>query len=140
MLFLIGSVAITVTDLNFHEGSESTEATFAEKSVLGKRPPLEAVGDGPETRKFSGRLFPHKLGGLDELEVLRAHKTAQQAVPVMRGDGVPLGWYVITNMEVKSQRFDAQGVGRYLEIEITLKRSDPPGAAGVFSLLSSLFG
>jgi phage protein U len=140
MLFLIGVVAITVAPFNFHEQTSSSEASFAEKAVVGRRQILEAVGEGAQTQRFSGRIFPQKLGGLGELEMMQQQQSAQEAIPVMRGDGVPLGWYVITQIDVKSQRFDAQGLGRYLEIEVTLRRSDPPSAAGVFGLLSSLFG
>lgn len=139
MLFMIGAVAVEVWPFNFHEGSSSNEATFAEKAVLGRRPILEAVGDGTSTLKFSGRLFPQKLSGMAELDQMQAQRAAQYAVPVMRGDGTPLGWFVITQVDVKSSRFAADGVGRVIEVEITMKQSDPPGAVGIGAILSSLF-
>jgi uncharacterized protein len=139
MLFMIGAVPIEVWPFNAHEGSSSNEATFAEKAVLGRRPILEAVGDGASTLKFSGRLFPKKLGGLAELDQMQAQRAAQYAVPVMRGDGTPLGWFVITQVDVKSSHFAADGIGKVLEVEISLKQSDPPGPVGIGAILSSLF-
>lgn len=138
MLLMIGAVAVSVVGFNVHEYSSSNDATFAEKSVVGRRPPLEAVGDGAETMNFSGRLFPVVMGGLDEVEIMKAQRAAQQALPVMRGDGVPLGWFVITKMNVKSQYLDRQGVGKYQEVEFTLQRSDAPDPISAIGQIISM--
>jgi phage protein U len=143
MLYMIGAVEIQVWPFNAHDVSQSDEADFAEKAILGRRQPSEAVGEGAGTLKLSGRLFPQKFGGLDEAEVMDAQRQAQRAVPVMRGDGVPLGWYVITQFDRKSSRLDAQGVGRVIEIEVSLRKTDGGGLVGagaVAAMLSQLLG
>lgn len=143
MLYMIGAVEIEVFPFNAHEVSQSDEASFAEKAILGRRQPSEAVGEGASTLKMSGRMFPQKLGGMDEADLLDAQRQAQKALPVMRGDGVPMGWYVITQFDRKSSRLDAQGVGRVIEVEISLRKTDGgglAGAGGVAALLSQLLG
>ena len=43
---------------------------LAEKPVVGASPPLEWVGEGPETWAIHARLFPHRFGGLGDLKKL----------------------------------------------------------------------
>lgn len=140
MLYMVGSVMVEVVGFNVTETDGAFEAGFAEKAVVGRRPILEAVGEGPETLSLSGRLFPEKFGGLGEVEQLQAQRQAQMAIPVMRGDGTPLGFFVITGLSQKHTKLDRGGVGKIVDIEIKLKRSDPPGAGAIGSFLNDLFG
>lgn len=140
MLMMIGAVAVEVYPFNATGYTESGEGSFAEKAVLGARQPLEAVGKGADTLKVQAKLFPAKLGGLAELELLRAQMASQISLPVMRGDGIPLGWRVVTELEARHSHLGRDGVGQVIEVDITLKRADPPGAAAIVAMLSGLFG
>ena len=93
MLAQLGSVQMEVWPLNLTETSLDSEATFAEKSVMGCRPPLEFVGPGAETRTLKCKLFPGKFGGLSSLQRLQAQQTSGLPMPFMRGDGTALGWF-----------------------------------------------
>jgi phage protein U len=141
MLMCIGAVVVDVYPLNFENVDRKGTASFAEKSVVGRRPILEAVGEGEETFELSGKMFPQKLGGLGSLELLRSQMAAQEALPFMRGDGTPLGWVVITDVQDKSRHLNPDGVGRMIEVSVSLKRSDPAGVGGgIVGLLFGLFG
>ena len=48
----------------------------------------------------------------------------------VRGDGAPLGWFCVERAREQSTYLDARGVGKVIEVDITLKRADAPGAAG----------
>lgn len=139
MLMMIGAVPVEIWPVNATDYSLSDKARFAEKSVLGRRPILEAQGEGEGGMTITCRLFPEKFGGLEAVDILQAQRAAQQAIPVLRGDGKPLGWMVITDINVRHDKLDAQGVGKIVTAELTLKKSDPPGASAMLSLLSSLF-
>lgn len=139
MLMMIGAVPVEIWPLNATEYSSQDAGRFAEKSVIGRRPILEAVGEGEGTLNVTCKVFPQKLGGLDHIDVLQNQRAAQDAMPVMRGDGVPLGFMVITDIKVRHEHLDENGIGRVVTCEISLKKSDPPGAAGIFSMLAGLF-
>lgn len=139
MLMMIGAVPVEIWPVNASDYTQADASRFAEKAVVGARPPLEAVGEGEGTLKITVKLFPEKLGGLEYIDILQAQRQAQEAVPVMRGDGVPLGFMVITDISVRHQRLDARGVGRIVEVEISLKKSEPPGAGALFSMLAGMF-
>lgn len=140
MLAQLGATTFTIAPLNTHDIGHDAGADYAEKSVMGRRPPLEFVGEAAESFTISGKLFPEKFGGLSDLEGLHSQRRAGKAIPFMRGDGVPLGWVVIEKITEKSAYLDAHGVGKVIDIDISVKRADPPSAGGLFSILSGLLG
>lgn len=139
MLAQLGPLQFQVHPFNMNENDHEAGASFASHEVLGRMPPLEFVGEAPETWSVRGKLFPHKLGGLDEMAALHAMRRSGSAHFFMRGDGVPLGWVVIETAREKSSYLDSSGVGRVIEFEISLKRADRPSAAGIVNALMSLF-
>ena len=138
MLAQLGSVQMEVWPLNLTETSLDSEATFAEKSVMGRRPPLEFIGPGAETRTLKCKLFPGKFGGLSSLQRLQAQQTSGLPMPFMRGDGTALGWFVIEKISERASYLDRHGVGQVIELDVTVKRSDPPRGGAIFSIIGSL--
>ena len=138
MLAQIGSVSFELLPLNIDGVSHEAAGDYAEKPVMGRRPPLEWVGEGPETYSLRGKLFPQKFGGLDEMEALHSMRRAGLAQPFMRGDGLALGWYVIDKLSEQSSYLDPQGIGRVIEFSASLKRSDGVGGDSVYSIVAGL--
>ena len=139
MLAQLGPVIFEIQPVNLHEVTREAAASFVEKPVLGIRPPLEFVGDSTETMKLTVKLFPEKFGGLASVRNLDAMRRAGVAQYLMRGDGTPMGWFVVESTTEKSTYLGAQGIGRVVDVEITLKRSDPPSPAGYFASIAGLF-
>lgn len=140
MLYALGPIDFEVAPFNTHEVERSHAADFANKDLLGRRRGHEFVGDGDETLSFSCKLFPHKLGGLNQLQILDALRASGSPQMLMRGDGSPLGWFVITRVRERSTYLDRKGVGRMIDVDIELMRDDPPSAADYVSSLFNLFG
>ena len=63
MLMCIGASVVEVYPLNFENVDRKSTASFAEKSVVGRRPLLEAVGEGEETFELLplGRSLPMRI-------------------------------------------------------------------------------
>lgn len=140
MLMQLGATTFEVVPMNTHETAFAGEASHVDKAVMGRRPPLEFVGEGPDTRTLSCRLFPAKFGGLSSLDELHQQRISGKALPLMRGDGTPLGWYVIERINERASYLDPHGVGQVVEVELSLKRTDPPMAGSVFSIIAGLLG
>ncbi|MFN3521268.1 MAG: phage tail protein [Phenylobacterium sp.] len=81
---------------------------------------------------MSCRLFPEAIGGLDELELLRRMRQSGGAASLMRGDGTALGWFVVTNVRELHTSLGPNGVGRMVDVEISLKRTYKPTPAEYF--------
>jgi len=138
MLCQLGSVMFEVWPVNITDTGRNNEAGLVDKPVLGRRPPVEFVGDGPETVTLSIKLFPEKLGGLSSLASLAAMRQSGQPQYMMRGDGVPMGWMAIERVSERSTHLNAQGVGRVIEVELSLRRTDAPNASDFFSSIVGL--
>lgn len=138
MLFQLGALQIDTAPFNAHQTAESASADFAAHDVIGALRPQEYMGEGDDEMTISGRLFPHKFGGLDELGLLRQMLTNGEPQILVRGDGVNKGWRIITNVSVTSTYLDASGVGRVLEVEIKTKRCPRPTASQFVAILYRL--
>jgi len=139
MLMVLGPVQFEVWPFNATDYEHGHESAFAEKAVLGARPPLEWVGEGPETWTIKARIFPRRFGGLDDLKRLAQARASGRPQYLMRGDGAQMGWVVIEKVQERSTHLDAKGVGQVIEVDISVKRTGKPSNGSFFSLLSGLF-
>lgn len=139
MLFSIGPLVFDLV-VNLTDFEQSSEIDFARKDVVGARKPFEFVGVGDETLRFSGSLFPEKLGGAGAVDALR--QMQDEGIPqlVIRGDGKIYGWFVIVRLSFKGEHLDPTGAPRKIDMSIELTRTDQPSSADVFAALTSLFG
>jgi phage protein U len=135
MLLGLGSVVFRILPIGLDEIDHAATASFAAHPVLGDMPSLEFTGKGPETWRIRGTLMPEFSAGTgagdgqDDLNALHAMRESGQAQYLMRGDGVPLHWVVITRVAERSRRLNAKGVGRIIEVEIDVVRALKPDPA-----------
>lgn len=139
MLGQFGPITFEIQPVNFDETSRETTAGFVEKPVMGRRQPLEFVGDEGEAFKINVKLFPFHFGGMNELGMLDTVRKTGVAQILIRGDGEILGWYNLTSLTERQTNIGAGGVGRKIEVEMSLKRCDPPNAASYFASIAGLF-
>lgn len=138
MLYALGPLVFEVAPVNVHEVDRETEASWVEKPVVGRRPPLEFTGDGPEKFSLRGRMFPRNFGGLEGLAALNAMRSAGVPFPLIRGDGTPLGWFAVTNAKEQNKFLGQDGVGNMIEYEIQLSRDDAPSPLNFVTALFAL--
>lgn len=58
MLFLLGALSFEIWPLNPTGTDSENGGDYVEKPVMGRRPPLEFVGEATESLSFSVALFP----------------------------------------------------------------------------------
>lgn len=133
MLFLLGALSFEIWPLNPTGTDSDSGGDYVEKPVMGRRPPLEFVGEATENFSFSAVLFPEKLGGLEKLDQLHAIRKSGIPQYLMRGDGKPLGWFGVTAVKEQGTYLSAKGVGQQINVEISLLRGDPPQDADYFA-------
>jgi phage protein U len=140
VLYQLGGVIFEIYPFNPQTFDSDSAAGIVEKPVMGRRPPLEFVGDGPQTVRIAARLFPEKLGGLGSVSDLNDMRMSGMSQYLMRGDGVPMGWFAVERISERHTYLGPQGVGRVVDIEINLRRSDPPNAANFFASIAGILG
>lgn len=139
MLLSVGPLVFDLV-VNLTGYDHALETDFARKEVVGARKPFEHTGDGDETLRLEGVLFPFRLGGASAVDALRRIQAEALPQMVVRGDGKVFGWFVITRSSAKSSWLDAAGAPRKIDVSAELSRCDAPSAADAFSALVSLFG
>ena len=139
MLMSLGPVRFEIYPLNTTGYGHDHESSFVEKPVLGARPPLEWVGEGAESWSITARIFPHRFGGLEDLKTLYQARAAGRPLYLMRGDGAQMGWVVIEKVAERSSYLDTNGIGRVVDVDITVRRAAKPSDGSFFSLFSGMF-
>lgn len=125
MLYQIGPVTMDTRPFNADKFSRSAGADIAKKPTIGGLKPKEFMGEGDETITISGKLLPTKIGGLTELGTIDGLRVAGTALPVVRGDGRSLGWYMIESVRETHKDLGANGIGFVVSYSITLTKSQP---------------
>lgn len=138
MLYSWGTIQFEVSPLNVHESDHVTGTDWARKEIAGAGVYREWVGEGDEEIVLRGRIFPQKLGGLSELEMLESFRRAGQAEQLMRGDGQPMGWFVLERLARTHRFLDQSGVGQVIQFEATFMRCPVPDANEHFPFLYRL--
>lgn len=142
MLYMFGALTFDTRPFNADGFDRSATADIAKKAVIGGFQPREFMGEGDDTISISGRLLPSKIGGLSELELAHSMRRSGARAPLIRGDGVRLGWYAISSINERHNDLLRSGVGFTLDYQITFEpvQSTSDAAQSVISGLLSLFG
>ena len=144
MLYSLGSVSFEKLPTGLQEVSHAGTGDFATHPVLGDVPPLEWVGPGQEVWSFKGVLLTafsaRTIGdsGLSQIDALHAMRTSGQAQFLMRGDGVPLGWVVVTKVSERSRMLLQNGVGEEIQVDISVKKTGAPSAQNAVEALFAI--
>jgi len=143
MLYAIGPLECDTFPFEVGSVERETTADFAKHALVSAPEDYEFAGRGTSSLTVSGQLLPFHIGGLSELETAHALCEGGQPQWVFRGDGRPLGWYVITKVKEKHKHISPTGIGFVIEHELNLERVDDPGSdvgGDLISTLISLFG
>lgn len=145
MLFQVGPIGLDTYPLGPEGFSRNSGADLPAKPVMGGLQPREYMGEADQNMTLTGQILPTKLGGLAQIDQLHALSTAGTKVPVMRGDGKVLGWYVIEKVTEQHKDLTMLGVGFSVAYSISLVKVDTDGAVGsaqgggLIGMLQSLF-
>jgi phage protein U len=85
-----------------------------------------------------GRIYPHKVGGLTELEAFNALRKQGVAQMMVRGDGKVLGWFLCLTIHEVADHLRRDGIGQVITFEAQFMRAPVPGGAEYFSSLYSI--
>lgn len=134
VMYTWGPLQFQVWPLNIHEFDHETDTDWAQKEIVGSAIFREWVGENDENLYFRGKLFPYRIGGMSEMELMEATRRKGIAQAMIRSGGAQgthLGWFVIEKL-VRSHKFlSSEGVGQVVEFEAVFTRvpvpDDPAG-------------
>lgn len=91
---------------------------------VGARPSYQYLGPDDELSTLSGVLYPELTGGPVSLDMLNSMGDSGRAFPLIQGDGVMRGSFVIEGISTTRSEFFQDGSARKIEFSIKLKRVD----------------
>ncbi len=124
-----GPLQFQVWPMNFHEMDHLTETSWAQKPIAGAATYREWTGENDELRHIRGDLFPYRIGGMTEIELLNMYRLGGIPNLLMGGDGRSLGWFVIEKLLRYHTWISAEGVGQRINFEAIFARVPVPDAS-----------
>jgi phage protein U len=119
------------------EGYESAGGyDFPEQRVLESKPRLQWVGDELERLSFELMWHASFTSPAVQLALLRSTAAQHLALPLVFGDGVYRGLFVIESIKVKSQQLSAGGAPIAIRVALALKEwiADPLLVSGALPI------
>ncbi|ALR77769.1 phage tail protein [[Enterobacter] lignolyticus] len=124
MMLALGMFVFERRTLPYHSMRHSAEYGWASNAQVGKRSAYQFIGAGIEEITVSGALYPELTGGRISLSMLRLMAEQGNAWPLIGGNGVIYGMYVIKNIEETGTEFYSDGQPRKIDFTLTLTRVD----------------
>lgn len=125
---IFGGVAFDIAnDLQTIQHDRGT--SFARHAVLGTSPVYEHTGEEESTVTLSGTMHPFHFGGVEGIALLETARQAHLPLPLMRGDGTPVGWFLLQSLTREEADLDQrQGLGQEIQWTAKLLRTGAPTA------------
>jgi phage protein U len=123
VLMTWGPLRFEVFPLNIHEYDHATATDWARHEVLGAPVQREHTGTGDDELTLRGRIFPTffrmngRKDGLDAIDAIDRFREMGFPWPMIRGDGVTLGWYVLERLSRGHAFLDSEGRGKIVSFE-----------------------
>ena len=121
---VLGYFVFSLYTLAYQDLQRQIAWRHASTSRVGARPANQYLGPDDETLTLSGVLLPEFAGSRLSLELLEAMATTGRSWPLIQGDGLLYGEYLITGIQTTGTLHFQDGAPRKIEFQLSLKRTD----------------
>lgn len=129
MMLALGFFVFMRQTLPFQSMQRDAEYRWPSNSRIGKRDAFQFLGVGEETITLSGELYPEITGGKLTLTAVRLMAEEGRAWPLLSGNGMIYGMYVINSVSETGAEFFTDGSPRKITFNLALTRVDESLAA-----------
>lgn len=133
----LGLFVFTLKTAPYQQLQRHTAWRHPASSRVGQRPARQFIGPGDDSITLTGTLHPELTGGQVSLIALRAMADTGMAWPLIQGDGLVYGLYVIEDMNETKSVLMPNGSARQIDFTLKLSRVDEMDAV-LGDLLSTL--
>jgi len=129
MMLALGFFVFMRQTLPFQSMQRDAEYRWPSNSRIGKRDAFQFLGVGEEKITLSGELYPEITGGKLTLTAVRLMAEEGRAWPLLSGNGMIYGMYVINSVSETGAEFFTDGSPRKITSNLALTRVDESLAA-----------
>ncbi len=131
-MMALGQFVFSLRTLAYQQLQRTTAWRHATNSRVGARAATQFVGPGDDLITLDGLLLPEITGnGRVPLDRLRDMADLGQGWPLVDGNGVIYGAWVIESINETSSLFFADGTPRRIEFALSLRHVDDSRVAAV---------
>lgn len=124
MMLALGFFVFMRQTLPFQSMQRDAEYRWPSNSRIGKRDTFQFLGVGEEKITLSGELYPEITGGKLTLTAVRLMAEEGRAWPLLSGNGMIYGMYVINSVSETGAEFFTDGSPRKITFNLALTRVD----------------
>lgn len=129
MMLALGMFVFMRQTLPYQTMQRDAEYRWPSNSRVGKRDAYQFLGVGEEKITLSGALYPELTGGKMTMNIVRLMAEEGRAWPLIDGNGLIYGMFVINNVGETGSLFFSDGSPRKIDFTMALTRVDPSLAA-----------
>jgi len=129
MMLALGFFVFMRQTLPFQSMQRDAEYRWPSNSRIGKRDAFQFLGVGGEKINLSGELYPEITGGKLTLTAVRLMAEEGRAWPLLSGNGMIYGMYIINSVSETGAEFFTDGSPRKITFNLALTRVDESLAA-----------
>ena len=100
----------------------TAEYSWPGQGRFGRDPALQFTGNGADTIKLDGTIYPHYRGGLNQIAAMRELAGLGEPQLLIDGRGMVYGKWVIQRVEETGTVFLDNGTPRKISFRISLQR------------------
>ncbi len=119
-LLQLGAFQFSVGSAAYDRLRRNRSWRWPSQERLGGAPARQFVGPGDETIDLDGRIYPHYVGGIRQLDALVAAAGLGQPMICVTGSGDVLGRYVVLSVEETGTLHFPDGTPRRVDFGINL--------------------
>jgi phage protein U len=145
MMMMLGGFPFMLDTVPYQNLTRQTGWNWPEQQLIGATPALQFTGKAAEKITLSGMLCPELTGDRSSLEVLRLLGDLGKPLPLVSGQGLFMGLWVIESIEQGEDIHFVDGTPRRMTFNLQLKKygdmmSAIGSALGNVSRIAQLFG
>jgi hypothetical protein len=123
-MMTLGSYQFQLSTAAFQELNRVDEYRWAAQDRFSLAPVLQYLGEGTKTIALPGVIYPAFLGGLGQIEAMRAEAGQGEPLTMIDGMGSVLGRWVIERIEERQAKFGPSGAPLCQEFTLNLRKFD----------------
>lgn len=126
MMMSYGLFVFCLKTLPYQKMTISKNWRYPKNERVNYRPALQYTGPSNDTITLSGSVYTEITNGRVSLEVLERMALLGISWPLIEGDGVPLGFFVLENVERTHSELNRDGSPRKIDFTLKLIKTDIP--------------
>lgn len=119
----LGAFTFGINTAAFQDLQRVSTYRWEGKNRIGRKPAQQNLGDGADTIRLTGVIYPHYRGGLGQMAALRAQASTGEPLPLVyafESVGQYCGKWCITSIEETRTVFFDNGTPRKIEFSLSL--------------------